>query len=104
MDVGFTFPVSELYCAIPSVDLSRVLVSHSPGGFVCNNINDQQQQKEKYNERVFFTHRLVSRNPKVQFIDRPVYADAFDLDFAILYKNSGEKSAPFGQTMTLRSG
>ena len=35
--IGFDLPVQDLYCALSPEERSQVMVSESPGGFVCNN-------------------------------------------------------------------
>lgn len=38
-ELGFNFPVQDLYCSLDSKDRRKVSVSYSPGAFVCNDLS-----------------------------------------------------------------
>lgn len=38
-DLGFNFPVQDMYCSLPPGDRRKVGVSYTPGAFVCNDLS-----------------------------------------------------------------
>lgn len=54
-EIGFTYPLPEMYCALPENDRKSTEVSNHAGTFVCNNL--AYQFTEKYEEVSFgFIH------------------------------------------------
>jgi pyrrolidone-carboxylate peptidase len=54
---AFSFPVQELYCAIPSSQKHRFVVSGTPGNYVCNNLA--------------FTMSAILKGPQFTFVHVP---------------------------------
>lgn len=54
-EIGFTYPLPKMYCALPEKDRKQVEVSNDAGSFVCNNL--AYQFTERYPELSFgFIH------------------------------------------------
>lgn len=61
-ELGFTYPLGSMYCAIPESDRKQIEVSNNAGSFVCNNL--AYQFTERYETEKFGFIHVPSHNCK----------------------------------------